>query len=104
MIPAPAPAPVAPTPAPAPASVKKVEAPAPKEEKKDAGKPPSKRRRGVMPLWLAEILVLSSFVGVGLAATKYSKESSAVLKAVGQKVVEAYSAAEKLISKPKPSA
>lgn len=114
--PAPAPAPVAPAPAPvrkyeapAPAPVKKVEAPAPKKEEKksdvETKKPPKRRRRGVMPLWLAEMLVLGSFVGVGLGATKYSKESGEVLKVAGQKAVEAYNAAEKLInSKVKPSA
>lgn len=83
-----------------------VEAPAPAPAKKEAPKtaepvkPTDRRSRthGWMPLWLAELLVLGSFVGVGLAATKYSSQTDAVLKAAGQKAKEAYNAAEKLVN------
>lgn len=55
------------------------------------------RTHGIMPLWLGEILVLGSYIGLGLAVTKYASQSEAVLKAAGQKVKEAYEAAEKLV-------
>jgi hypothetical protein len=55
------------------------------------------RTHGIMPLWLGEILVLGSYVGLGLAATKYATQSEAVLKAAGQKIKEAYEAADKLV-------
>jgi hypothetical protein len=55
------------------------------------------KRRGPLPLWLTEILLLGVYVGVGLAVTKYCKESSQVTAAVGEKIVEAYNAVVKLI-------
>lgn len=81
-----------------------VEAPAPAKKeapkKAEPAKPTDRRSRthGWMPLWLAEFLVLGSFVGLGLAATKYSSQTDAVLKAAGQKAKEAYEAAEKLVN------
>eukprot|EP00199_Chlamydomonas_sp_CCMP681_P001709 CAMPEP_0119107250 /NCGR_PEP_ID=MMETSP1180-20130426/9597_1 /TAXON_ID=3052 ORGANISM="Chlamydomonas cf sp, Strain CCMP681" /NCGR_SAMPLE_ID=MMETSP1180 /ASSEMBLY_ACC=CAM_ASM_000741 /LENGTH=374 /DNA_ID=CAMNT_0007092711 /DNA_START=24 /DNA_END=1148 /DNA_ORIENTATION=- len=116
--PVPAPAPVvtaAPEPAPAfspfyraPAPIAVQEAPAPKapvevrkllEEKKVAVESQSTKRRGPLPLWLAQFLLLGMFVGVGAAATKYNKESTALLDTAGKKIVSLYQDAEAKISK-----
>lgn len=116
--PVPAPAPAAPAPAarpvvpvpvpvPAPALVKEVEQKKPEPKKAEAPKaqPVSKKRRGPLPLWFAEILVLGAYVGLGLAATKYSEQTGKLLGGVWSKVVELYSAAEKFIgSRTQPSA
>eukprot|EP00879_Flechtneria_rotunda_P033838 GHRR01037656.1.p3 GENE.GHRR01037656.1~~GHRR01037656.1.p3 ORF type:complete len:139 (-),score=64.80 GHRR01037656.1:145-561(-) len=106
-----APAPAAPTPAkptlpvpvpvpnPAPA---KVEVPNKQEAKKEATQSAAAKpgkRRGPLPLWFAEILVLFAYAGIGLAVTKYSKESDAVLKAASEKVVQLYNTAEKAVGK-----
>jgi hypothetical protein len=77
--------------------VQKVEAK--KAEAKKAEKPG--KRRGPLPLWFAEILMLGAYAGLFLAVTKYSQQSGQVLKAVWAKVVEAYNALDKLINKPK---
>jgi hypothetical protein len=74
--------------------VKKVEA-----KKAEPAKPG--KRRGPLPLWFAEILMLGAYAGLFLAVTKYSQQSGQVLKAVWGKVLEAYKALEKLVSKPK---
>ncbi|WIA35186.1 hypothetical protein OEZ86_003651 [Tetradesmus obliquus] len=101
---APVPVPV-PVPAPAPAKIEvKKDEPAQPKPAPAAAKPASDltpngkhRTHGIMPLWLGEILVLGSYIGLGLAVTKYASQSEAVLKAAGQKVKEAYEAAEKLV-------
>jgi hypothetical protein len=107
-----------PAPTPAPTPFKPRETPKPKapepvkqeikkqEVKKPQAAAPSKpgKRRGPLPLWFAEILALSAYVGLFLAVTKYSKQSSDVLKAVADKVVEAYKALDKLINKNKQQA
>lgn len=110
-----APAPtLAPTPAPAP--FKPRETPKPKapepakqevkkqEVKKQAAPSKPGKRRGPLPLWFAEILALGAYVGLFLAVTKYSQQSSDVLRAVADKVVEAYKALDKLINKNKQQA
>jgi hypothetical protein len=79
--------------------VKKEEVKKAEVKKPEATKPG--KRRGPLPLWFAEILVLGAYAGIFLAITKYSKQSSEVLKAVWGKIVEAYNALEKLVSKPK---
>jgi hypothetical protein len=45
--------------------------------------------------------MLGAYAGLFLAVTKYSQQSGQVLKAVWGKVLEAYKALEKLVSKPK---
>jgi hypothetical protein len=118
---APAPAPVAPAPfkAPQPAPPKPVvvapkpvvvapkpAAKAPEGPKKAAPAPANAKpgkRRGPLPLWFAEVLMLGAYVGMFLAATKYSKQSGQVLAAVWAKVVEAYGQVEKLVGKKGPA-
>lgn len=110
---APAPAP-APTPFKAPAApkpkapepVKKAEPVKAKAEPVKKAEPAKKveatkpgKRRGPLPLWFAEILMLGAYAGLFLAITKYSQQSGAVLKAVWGKIVEAYNAVEKLVGK-----
>jgi hypothetical protein len=81
--------------------VKKAEpakpAPAPAKPASDLTPSGKHRTHGFLPLWFAEILVLGSYVGMGLAATKYASQTEAVLKAAGQKIKEAYEAADKLV-------
>jgi len=89
--------PAAPTPEPKKEAPKK-ETPKPAAAVKEAPKKPGKRR-GPLPMWFAQILMLGVFGGVGLAATKYLNESEAVLKVVGEKVGQAYKAVEKLANK-----
>lgn len=79
---------------PKPAAIKK------EEPKKAQPQQPKDRRsttHGFLPLWLTELLVLGAYAAMGLAVTKYSKESEAALKVAGEKAKEAISAAEKLI-------
>lgn len=114
--PAVTPAPVAPvTPLPAPSlfnkapepAVKPPKAPEPVQQKKaapEAAKPAaadSKKRRGPLPLWFAEVLVLGAYAGMFLAVTKYSKQSGEVLAGLWAKVVEAYNALDKMIGSKK---
>jgi hypothetical protein len=103
--PAPAPKPVVPVPvpvpAPAPAPLRTVEVKkeeAKKAEQKAPQSAVSKKRRGPLPLWFAEILVLGAYVGLGLAATKYSEQSGKVLKAVWAKIVGLYTTIEKFVA------
>lgn len=85
---------------PAPAApVKKAEPPKPAAKPAPPAAAKSTKRRGPLPLWLAELLVLGAYVGVGLAATKYSAQSGAALKVAGAKVAEAYAALEQLTKK-----
>ncbi|KAG2446521.1 hypothetical protein HYH02_008508 [Chlamydomonas schloesseri] len=121
---APAPAVVEPTPAPAPApepakpawwetpapkpepvvEVKKVEAKKAEPPKKvEAKKEPAgkQKRRGPLPLFLAEVVVLGGFAGVVAAATKYSDETNKVLALAGAKVKELYGKAESALAKAK---
>lgn len=112
----PAPQPAAPAPKPAvvpppPAPVRKIEEKKPEpatpavEKKQQQTAAVSKKRRGPLPLWFAEILVLGAYVGLGLAATKYSDQTGKVLTAVWVKIVELYNAVEKLVNrKSQPSA
>jgi hypothetical protein len=57
------------------------------------------KRRGPLPLFLAEVLVLGSFVGVGLASTKYSDQTSRVVALAGQKGKELYAVAAEALAK-----
>jgi phage tail tape-measure protein len=72
-------------------------APAPVKAKSDLTPNGKHRTHGIMPLWLGEILVLVSYVGLGLAVTKFASQSEAALKVAGQKIKEAYEAADKLV-------
>jgi len=94
----------APTPFKAPEPVKKPEAPKPAAAAKPAAATKPGKKRGPLPLWFAEVLVLGAYAGLFLAVTKYSKQSGEVLAAVWAKVVEAYKAAEKLVNSKKASA
>lgn len=100
-MPAPTPfkAPEAPKPR-APEPVKKAEPVKAKAEPAKKAEPTKPgKRRGPLPLWFAEILVLGAYAGLFLAITKYSQQSGEVLKAVWGKIVEAYNAVEKLVGK-----
>ncbi|PNW76056.1 hypothetical protein CHLRE_12g549350v5 [Chlamydomonas reinhardtii] len=117
--PAPAPAVVEPTPAPEPAKPAfswNTPAPAPKPEPVvEAKKPEPKKaeqpkkeepagkqkRRGPLPLFLAEVVVLGGFAGVVAAATKYSAETNKALALAGAKVKELYGMAESALAKAK---
>ncbi|KAG2486530.1 hypothetical protein HYH03_014831 [Edaphochlamys debaryana] len=77
-------------PAPPPAPAKKAE---PKKEE-----PASKKRRGPLPLWLAELMVMGSFAGVFVATTKYEAETKKVLALAGTKAKELYFQAEKALA------
>jgi hypothetical protein len=96
--PAPAPKPVLPPPAPAPKKAPAVKE-APKKAAPAAAATKPGKRRGPLPLWLAEVLVLAAYVGGFLAVTRYSEQSGKVAGAVWAKVVAAYSAVEKLVGK-----
>lgn len=94
-----------------PAPFKPREAPKPKapepvkqEVKKQAASSKPGKRRGPLPLWFAEILALGAYAGLFLAVTKYSQQSSDVLRSVADKVVEAYKALDKLVNKNKQQA
>ena len=52
---------------------------------------PGTKRNGSLhwPLWLAEILVIGSFAGVGVAATKFQAQSEAALQAAGRAALRA---------------
>lgn len=95
-----APEPPKPKPAPVVVESKKVETKkAAAVDNKKAGK-----RRGPLPLWFAEVLVLGAYAGLFLAVTKYSKQSGEVLSAVWAKIVQAYAALEKLVGGKKQAA
>ncbi|KXZ53225.1 hypothetical protein GPECTOR_7g1118 [Gonium pectorale] len=76
----------------APAPAKKVE----EAKTQAAGK---QKRRGPLPLFLAEVLVLGSFAGFVLAVTKYSEETNKALAMAGAKAKELYNTAEQAIAK-----
>ncbi|GLC34860.1 hypothetical protein PLESTM_000247700 [Pleodorina starrii] len=98
-----------PAPAPAPAPFRRQEPkPEPVAEVKQAAKKaaeePKKqaapqKRRGPLPLFLAEVLVLGGFAGVGLAVTKYSEQTDAALALAGAKGKELVAAAEVALAK-----
>ncbi|GLI61301.1 hypothetical protein VaNZ11_003655 [Volvox africanus] len=97
--PEPAPAP-APTPAPAPkreVEVKQAATVVVKEVPKVQPRP--QKRRGPLPLFLAELLVLGSFAGAVLAVTKYSEQTSKAFALAGAKGKELYAAAEDALAK-----
>lgn len=106
---APAPAPPAPAPfKPAPAPAPVVPKPAPVAAKKDAPKQQQQqkpgKRRGPLPMWFAQVLLLGAFGGAVYAGTKFSAEISAATTAAGAKAVEALTALEKLVNKKEQSA
>lgn len=58
-----------------------------------------KKRRGPLPLFLAEVLVLGGFAGVGLAVTKYASETNKALAVAGAKAKELLDAAQAAVAK-----
>ncbi len=105
--PAPKPATVVEPPKPAPVQapkpiIKPVAKPAPA---KPAASKPGKRR-GPLPLFLAQLLVLLGLGGLGVAATKYSEQTDAALAAVTKQVLQLYKQVEKAVPliQPKPAA
>eukprot|EP01026_Neomeris_dumetosa_P007845 TRINITY_DN1242_c0_g2_i1.p1 TRINITY_DN1242_c0_g2~~TRINITY_DN1242_c0_g2_i1.p1 ORF type:complete len:312 (+),score=51.47 TRINITY_DN1242_c0_g2_i1:23-937(+) len=54
----------------------------------------SKKRKGPLPLFLAQLIVLISFVGLGLAFTRYEKITSKVIDQAGEKIGELYEKVE----------
>ncbi|GIL73776.1 hypothetical protein Vretimale_5357 [Volvox reticuliferus] len=94
--PAPEPAPT-PAPASAPKAAKQAATPVVKEEPKVPQQP--QKRRGPLPLFLAELLVLGSFAGGALAVTKYSEQTSKALALAGAKGKELYASAEGALAK-----
>lgn len=59
----------------------------------------SKKRRGPLPLFVAELLVLGTFAGLVLAVTKYSEQTGKTLEVAGAKGKELVAAAEQAIAK-----
>ena len=90
--PAPAPQPLPPPPAPARPALAPQEQPVPRpqpaakpqakqaESSKQEQQPQQKKRSGPLPLWLAELLVIGAYVGIGLALTKYADQASRALR------------------------
>ncbi len=59
----------------------------------------TKKRKGPLPLWLAEFLLIGLYAAIVLAATKYNSASRAVLAKVGSLVQSGYAQVEKLLPK-----
>jgi len=105
--PAPAPAPryVAPPPPPPPAPVRVAPVPvaAPKPEPAKPAPAPAQakpgKRKGPLPLFLAEVLVLGSFAGVFYVALNYQKEAAAAIAQATGLVAGLYNKAEEAVKK-----
>lgn len=59
----------------------------------------TKKRKGPLPLWLAEFLLIGLYAGIVLAATRYYTVSRAALGRVGSLVGSVYEQVEKLLPK-----
>lgn len=56
-----------------------------------------KKRKGPLPLWFAEVLLIGLYAGIVLAATKYYKQSSAALGSATSLVTGVYQKVEGLL-------